>query len=230
MRLSEDRIRRIVREEAQRVLRESAGDMSILPADVPVDLYVGFFRRRAGVQHPNWTSAFTPANRERLIKNGVDSALSQQEAEELANLGIMCIGPGEDFPFGIERAGVAVVESLGYDPRRARNLIDSMRRDLQERMGKSVSSLIFYYLHHGSAAGEFNRQYNTPRGLRPEIEALQAIDRTDLERGIELMDSLYDFTERVKDAPKSTRQKLMRMIGPDGSGLMQAFEIASTIL
>jgi hypothetical protein len=32
MRLSEDRIRRIVQEEAQRVLREGAGGMSILPA------------------------------------------------------------------------------------------------------------------------------------------------------------------------------------------------------
>jgi len=230
MRISESRIRRIIREEARRALHESAGGMSILPPDVPVDLYVGFFRRRAGAQHPSWVSAFTPANRERLVGLGIASALEQEEAEELADLGIMCIGPGEDFPFGIERAGVAVVESLGYDPRRARNLIDSMRRDLYERMGKSVSSLIFYYLHHGHAAGEFNRQYNRPRGLRPEIEALQAIDRTELERVIDTMDSLYDFTKRVKGAPKSTRQKLMKMIGPDGSGLMQAVEIASAIL
>jgi hypothetical protein len=230
MRLSEDRIRRIVREEAQRVLREGAAGMSILPPDVPVDLYVGCFRRRVGVLHPNWVSAFTPANRERHVGLGVASELSQEEAEELADLGIMCVGPGEVFPFGIERAPVAVVESLGYDPRRARNLIDSMRGDLYERMGKSASLSIFYDLHHGHAAGEFNRQYNRPRGLRPEIEALRAVDRADLERGIEMMDSLYDFTERVKGAPKSTRQKLMRMIGPDGSGLMQAVEIASTIL
>jgi hypothetical protein len=230
MRMNEDRIRGIIREEARRALREGTGDMSILPADVPVDLFVGFFRRRAGAQHPSWVSAFTPSNRERLIKNGINSGLSQGEAEELTELGIMCLGPGKDFPFAVAQAPAAVVESLGYDPRRARNLIDSMRRDLYEHMGKSVSSLIFYYLHHGHAAGELNRQHNRPRGLRPEIEALQAIDRTELERGVELMDSLYDFTERVKGAPKSTRQKLMRMIGPDGSGLMQAVEIASTIL
>ena len=66
--------------------------------------------------------------------------------------------------------------------------------------------------------------------MRAEIEALQAVDRTDLENVIELMDSLYDFTERVRSAPKSTRQKLMRMIRPDGSGLMQAVEIASLAL
>jgi len=230
MAISESRIRRIIREEARRALREGAGSMSILPGSGMVDLYVGCFRRRAGVLHPNWVSAFTPANRERLVKLGVASELSQEEAEELADLGIMCMGPGEVFPFGIERAPIAVVESLGYDPRRARNLIDSMRRDLYEHMGKSASLSIFYDLHHGHAAGEFNRQYNRPRGLRPEIEALRAVDRADLGWGIDTMDSLYDFTERVKDAPKSTRQKLMRMIGPDGSGLMQAVEIASTII
>jgi len=230
MRISEDRIRGIIREETRRVIREGTGDMSILPGAGVVDLYVGCFRRRRGTLHPAWGSAFTPGNRERLVKLGVASALEQEEAEELADLGIMCMGPGEDFPFGIERAPVAVVESLGYDPRRARKLIDSMREGLHEYMGKSVSSLIFFNLHHGHAAGEFNRQHNTPRGLRPEIEAMRAVDRADLERGIDIMDSLYDFTERVRDAPKSTRQKLMRMIGPDGSGLMQAVEIASTIL
>ena len=230
MRITESRVRRIVREEAHRVLREGGdGGMSILPGDVPVDLYVGCFRRRAR-PHPNWESAFTPGNRERLIGLGVDSALSQQEAEELADLAIMCVGPGEGFPFSIERAPTVVVEALGYDPRRARELIDSMRSGLYEYMGKSVDFTVFSRLSHGHAAGEFNRQHNTPQGLRPEIKALRGVDRADLERGIDTMDSLYDFTERVRPAPKSMRQKLMRMIGPDGSGLIQAVDIASTIL
>ena len=229
MRITESTIRRIVREEARRALRESAGGMSILPGDVPVDLYVGCFRRRAR-PHPNWESAFTPGNRERLIGLGVDSALAQQEAEELADLGIMCMGPGEDVPFSIEGVPVAVIESLGYDPRRARALIESMREGLYEDMGNGIDVMVFWTLSHGHAAGEFNRTYNSPHGLQPEIKALRGVDRADLERGIDTMDALYDFTERVRGAPKSMRQKLMRMIGPDGSGLMQAVDIAKTML
>lgn len=228
MRISESRIRRIIREEARRALHESAGSMSILPPDVPVDLFVGYFRR---VDHESYmlgTRAYTPDNRERLIKNGIDSGLSQQEAEEAADLGIMCMGPGEGFPFGEKGAPRAVVESLGYDPRRARGLIESIRKDLRERVGATAGLSIFFDLHYRHSTGEIT--YLPRGGVRAEIEALQAVDRTDLENVIELMDSLYDFTERVRSAPKSTRQKLMRMIRPDGSGLMQAVEIASLAL
>ena len=230
MRISESTIRRIIREEAHRLLREGGGgSMSILPGDVPVDLYVGCFRRQHR-PHPNWVARFTPDNRDRLIGLGADSALAQQEAEELADLGIMCMGPGEDFPFSIEGAPVAVIESLGYDPRRARALIESMREGLYEYMGNGIDVMVFWTLSHGHAAGEFNRTYNRPHGLQPEIKALRGVDRSDLERGIDTMDALYDFTERVRGAPKSMRQKLMRMIGPDGSGLMQAVDIAKTML
>jgi len=224
MRIIESRIRRIIREEARRALHESTGNMSILPADVPVDLFVGCFRRRVIVPSM-WVSHFTPSNRERLIKNGINSGLSQGEAEELTELGIMCLGPGKDFPFAVAEAPAAVVESLGYDRHRARKLIESMRRVLYDRM-----STVNGNLWHHAYFDVFARLDWAGAPTPPNIKLFQAADRTDLENVIELMDSLYDFTERVRSAPKSTRQKLMRMIGPDGSGLMQAVEIASAIL
>lgn len=45
MRISEDRIRRIVREEARGLLGEGVDRLSILPADVPPELFMGWLRR-----------------------------------------------------------------------------------------------------------------------------------------------------------------------------------------
>ena len=223
MRRQEALIRSIISET---LLLERYTVMSILPPDVPAELYVDCFRRLFKTS-PGWSEKFTPDRRERLIEIGLDSSLSQKEAEELADLGIMSMGPGEDFPFGIDKAPGVVIEALGYDPIRAKKLISRIKVQMYESIAPGVSPLIFSTLAHGHAAGQFNRDYNTPRGMKPDIEKLQKINRGDLEEAIRLMDSLYEMSINMKEIPKSKRQQLMKIIGPDGSGFLQALEIYS---
>ena len=225
MRRQEALIRSIISET---LLLERYTVMSILPPSVPAELYVDCFRRLIN-PGPGWSAKFTPENRERLIKLGLDSMLSQKEAEEVADLGIMSMGSGEDFPFDLDEAPKVVIEALGYDPVRAKKLISRIKGQLYDSVAKDVSPQIFWTLANGWAAGQFNRDNNTPRGMKPDIEKLQKINRGDIEEAIRLMDSMYEMSSNMKDIPKIKKQQLMKIIGPDGSGFLQALEIYSII-
>ena len=222
MRITERQLRSIVREEAHRLLREGPGDrLSILPADVPPELFIGWMRR-AYRKLPQPTGDL----RKRFLSVAERAGLEPRIAEELAGFAIACLEPGESFPFDIETAGDRIVEALGYDPRRAGKAIMQMRVGLAERVlgdqfngprsggfGIAASVRVLYDLTH-----EF------PRILPNDLAALGRVDRGELERGIDTMDALYVFAE-PKELPATTRRKLMGMVGMGVEGALQAAEI-----
>ena len=222
MRMNESTIRRIIREEARGLLREGPGDrLSILPADVPPELFIGWMRR-AYRKLPGPTGDL----RKRFLSVAERAGLEPRVAEELAGFAIACLEPGESFPFDIETAGDRIVEALGYDKRRAGRAITRMRVGLAERVlgdqfngprsggfGIAASVRVLYDL-----AFEF------PRILPGDLAALGRVERDELERGIDTMDALYVFAE-PKDLPATTRRKLMGMVGMGVEGALQAAEI-----
>ena len=222
MRITERQLRSIVREEAHRLLREGPGDrLSILPADVPPELFIGWMRRA-------YRKLPQPAGdlRKRFLSVAERAGLEPRIAEELAGFAIACLEPGESFPFDIETAGDRIVEALGYDKRRAGKAITRMRVGLAERVlgdqfngprsgafGIAASVRVLYDL-----------TFEFPSILPGDLAALGRVERYELERGIDTMDALYVFAE-PKDLPATTRRKLMGMVGMGVEGALQAAEI-----
>ena len=218
MKISETRIRQIIKEA---LLLEDESSMSILPPDVPPELFIGWMRR-AYRDLPKPTGDL----RKRFMSVAQRAGLEPRIAEEVVEFAITCLEPGESFPFDIETAGDRIVEALGYDPRRAGKAIMQMRVGLAERVlgdqfngprsgafGIAASVRVLYDL-----------TFEFPRILPGDLAALGRVERYELERGIDTMDALYVFAE-PKDLPATTRRKLMGMVGMGVEGALQAAEI-----
>jgi len=222
MRISESRIRRIIREEARGLLREGPEDrLSIVPADVPPELFIGWMRR-AYRKLPQPTGDL----RKRFLSVGERAGLEPRITEELTELAIVCLEPGENFPFNIETAADRIVEVLGYDRRRAGRVIMRLREGLAERVLGSQRAAGSYNVFEIAPSVRFlyHLSYDVIGALPRDVAALMKLDRGELERGIDTMDALYVFAE-PKDLPATTRRKLMGMVGMGVEGALQAAEI-----
>lgn len=221
MGLSESRFRQIIREEARRALHEGAGGLSILPADVPPELFSGWLRR-AYRKLPQPTGDL----RKRFMSVCARAGLEPRIADELTELAIACLGSGESFPFDIETAADRIVEALGYDRRRAGRVIMRLREGLAERVLGSQRAPGSYNVYEIAPSVRFlyHLSYDLIGALPRDVAALMKLERDELERGIDTMDALYAFAE-TKDLPKATRRKLMMMVSEGVEGALQAAEI-----
>ena len=222
MKISETRIRQIIKEA---LLLEDESSMSILPPDVPPELFIGWMRR-AYRDLPKPTGDL----RKRFMSVAQRAGLEPRIAEEVVEFAITCLEPGEDFPFDIETAPKRIVEALGYDPRRSGRIIRQLHTTLAERvLGSQFDAKIHsIFRKAGSVQILFDLSHELGGRLPRDLDALGSVDREDLERGIDTMDALYVFAE-PKEIPKSTRQKLMGMVGMGVEGALQAAEIYSML-
>lgn len=221
MRITESRMRRIIREEAQRALQEGVDRLSILPADVPPELFIGWMRRvHRKLPEPSGDL------RRRFMSVCARAGLEPRVAEELTELAIACLEPGESFPFNVETAADRIVEALGYDRRRAGRVIMRLREGLAERVlgsQRTPGSHNVYEIAHG-VRFIYALSYDVIGALPRDVAALGKLERDELERGIDTMDALYAFAQ-PKDLPATTRRKLMGMVGMGVEGALQAAEI-----
>jgi hypothetical protein len=217
MRISESTIRRIIREEARRALREGHDRMSILHPGVTPEEFARSYRRFWGSgaavgkswQDMDWL-------RDPRYQ---DAGLSEETMREIERLVIMCEGPGDEFPLRFSTLGAYVSAALGDEGGKTgefRRAVVASADEFDESIISNAEDWRFINFVPFGPMNDF--------AIRRGINAVGSLDSEALERRFNFMSSMDVFLEQ-KELDPDILEKLRSLAAAGGEGLMQAADL-----
>ena len=217
MRMNESTIRRIIREEARRALREGHDRMSILHPGVTPEEFARSHRRFWGsgaATGKSWQSMDWLRD-----PRYQDAGLSEETMRAVEELVTMCEGPGDEFPLSFSTLGRVVSAALGAEGGK----FGEFGRAVTASAGEFDESII-------SNSEDWRFITFVPFGpmndfvIRRGINAVGSLDSEALERRFNFMSAMDVFLEQ-KELDPDTLEKLRSLATTGGEGLMQAADL-----